>query len=172
MLASLTPAENYGLIGIMVLVATGMAIVTLILTHIIGPRRSGDTKLGTYESGVDPIGDTRRRFNVRFYLVAVLYLVLALEVLFLVPFVPAYHALRDHQQAAAAEATVSLVEAGSESTETAAISPEQAALVDRIHQVAESGYSTTFLAVGILLFFVLLPIGLLYEWQKGIYSWD
>jgi len=53
--------------------------------HVIGPRRQTPVKQMPYESGMDPIGDTRRRFDVKFYLIAILFLVFDVELLFLYP---------------------------------------------------------------------------------------
>jgi NADH:ubiquinone oxidoreductase subunit 3 (subunit A) len=63
----------------------GFASVTLIVPHLIAPKKKTATKLMTYESGMDPIGDARQRFDVRFYLVAILFLVFDVELLFLYP---------------------------------------------------------------------------------------
>jgi NADH-quinone oxidoreductase subunit A len=57
----------------------------LILTHLIGPKRRTPVKQMPYESGMDPVGDARQPFNVRFCLVAILYLVFDVELLFLYP---------------------------------------------------------------------------------------
>src|SRR5437868_767042 len=59
--------------------------VTLVLAHVIGPRRNTAVKLMPYESGMDPIGDARQRFDVKFYLIAILFLVFDVELLFLYP---------------------------------------------------------------------------------------
>jgi NADH-quinone oxidoreductase subunit A len=63
----------------------GFAGVTLILAHVIGPRRRTAVKLMPYESGMDPIGDARQHFDVKFYLIAILFLVFDVELLFLYP---------------------------------------------------------------------------------------
>jgi len=76
---------GYGLIALLILGVSGLAAVIMIVTHIVGPKRRGAVKGSTYESGVDPISDARRRFNVRFYLVAVLFLVFDVEIIFLYP---------------------------------------------------------------------------------------
>ncbi len=60
----------------------GGAMVT---AHVVGPRKDTPTKLMPYESGMDPIGDTRKRFDVKFYLIAILFLVFDVELLFLYP---------------------------------------------------------------------------------------
>jgi NADH:ubiquinone oxidoreductase subunit 3 (subunit A) len=70
--------------------------VTLILAHTIGPNRRTPVKLMPYESGMDPIGDARQRFDVKFYLIAILFLVFDVELLFLYPW-----AVADNRPAAA-----------------------------------------------------------------------
>ena len=61
------------------------AIGTLIATHVIGPNRNTPVNQMPYESGMDPIGDARQRFDVKFYLVAIMFLVFDVELLFLYP---------------------------------------------------------------------------------------
>ena len=51
----------------------------------MGPKRTGPGKEQTYESGMVPIGDTRKRFNVRFYIVAMIFLVFDVEIVFFYP---------------------------------------------------------------------------------------
>lgn len=69
----------------------GFAVTTLVLAHLVGPRpRETPVKLMPYESGMDPIGDARQRFDVKFYLIAILFLVFDVELLFLYPWVAAY----------------------------------------------------------------------------------
>jgi NADH-quinone oxidoreductase subunit A len=64
----------------------------LVLTHMIGPNRKTVVKLMPYESGMDPVGDARARFDIKFYLVAIMFLVFDVELLFLYPWaVAAYH---------------------------------------------------------------------------------
>lgn len=58
---------------------------TLVMAHVIGPRRRHPVKDMPYESGMDPIGDARTHFDVKFCLVAVLFLVFDVELLFLYP---------------------------------------------------------------------------------------
>ncbi len=60
-------------------------IVSLVLAHVIAPKRKNPVKMMPYESGMDPIGDARQRFDVKFYLIAILFLVFDVELLFLYP---------------------------------------------------------------------------------------
>jgi NADH-quinone oxidoreductase subunit A len=68
-----------------VVAATGLAIGLLVLSSLVGPSKNGKVKEMPYESGMDPIHDTHRRFDVRFYLVAIAFLVFDVELLFLYP---------------------------------------------------------------------------------------
>jgi NADH-quinone oxidoreductase subunit A len=76
---------TYYPIFIYLIAAVGFAVTTLILTHLIGPTKRTPVKLMPYESGMDPIGDARQRFDVKFYLIAILFLVFDVELLFLYP---------------------------------------------------------------------------------------
>ena len=61
------------------------AAANLALTHILGPKRPNRVKLSVYESGVQPIGDARQRFTIRFDLIAMLFIIFDIEVVFLYP---------------------------------------------------------------------------------------
>jgi NADH-quinone oxidoreductase subunit A len=65
--------------------AVTIPVVLLSVASVIGPRRPGRVKEMPYESGMDPIHDTRRRFDVRFHLVAVAFLLFDVELLFFYP---------------------------------------------------------------------------------------
>jgi NADH-quinone oxidoreductase subunit A len=66
-----------------VLIATCLAI--LVMAHTIGPQKKTRVKQMPYESGMDPIGDAHQRFDIKFYLVAIMFLVFDVELLFLYP---------------------------------------------------------------------------------------
>jgi NADH-quinone oxidoreductase subunit A len=66
-------------------VVLGFAAVSLLAAHKIGPRRDTPVKLMPYESGMDPVGDARQHFDVKFYLIAIMFLVFDVELLFLYP---------------------------------------------------------------------------------------
>ena len=84
---------DYAPIGIMFLVAIGFAVSQLLVTQLIGPRKRTATKLMPYECGKDPVGGARDRFSVKFYTVAVIFLLFDIEVLFIVPFAVAFKSL-------------------------------------------------------------------------------
>ncbi len=68
-----------------VVIAAAVSATLLILPLVVSPRRKSAVKEMPYESGMDPIHDTRRRFDVRFHLVAVTFLIFDVELLFLYP---------------------------------------------------------------------------------------
>jgi NADH-quinone oxidoreductase subunit A len=70
---------------LLVACATAVALVLLGVGALVGPSRDTRVKQMPYESGMDPIHDARRRFDVRFYLVAIAFLVFDVELLFLYP---------------------------------------------------------------------------------------
>lgn len=84
---------DYAPIAIMFLVAIGFAISQLLVTQLIGPRKRTATKLMPYESGKDPVGGARDRYSIKFYTVAVVFLLFDIEVLFMVPFAVAFKSL-------------------------------------------------------------------------------
>jgi NADH-quinone oxidoreductase subunit A len=66
-------------------VVLGLVGTIMALTHLIGPKRHTKTKDMVYESGMDPIGSARQKFDVKFYLIAILFIVFDVELLFLYP---------------------------------------------------------------------------------------
>lgn len=140
----MSTVSDYAIVVILVLAVMAIAGIILALTYLIGPKRTGAVKQSVYESGVDPTGDARRRFNVRFYLVAVLFLIFDVEIVFLYPWAVLFPRLdaadgADRQWAA---------------------------------DLAAAGFTPAFFAVGIGLFFLMLTIGFIYEWRKGVFRWD
>ncbi len=65
--------------------ATLLTVGILAVGSLLGPKRTGRVKEMPYESGMDPIHDARRRFDVRFHLVAIAFLIFDVELLFLYP---------------------------------------------------------------------------------------
>jgi NADH-quinone oxidoreductase subunit A len=77
------------LFGVSVVNALGMVIAS----HILSPRRPTSQKSMAYESGMIPLGDTRLRFSVKFYVVAISFIVFDLETIFLIPWAVEMRAL-------------------------------------------------------------------------------
>jgi len=66
-------------------IAVGLALLIVLASLLVAPQRPDAEKLSAYECGFQPFGDARQRFDVRFYLVAILFIIFDLEVAFLFP---------------------------------------------------------------------------------------
>ncbi len=75
---------------VMVLLATGLALTLLLLAEKLGPSRPRTVKALPYESGMDPVGSARDRYSVKFYLVAMIFIVFDVELVFLYPWAMAF----------------------------------------------------------------------------------
>ena len=145
-------------IFIFVVCVIGLAVVLLIIANLFNPIRPGQVKRMPYESGMDPFHDTRRRFDVRFYLLAIAFMVFDVELLFLYPWAVATRPAR-LESAQLGQA----VEAGE-------ISPPATPGID----AAVAGglvQNRDVVFAGAMLFIVLLTLGLVYDWRKGIFHW-
>ncbi|MEQ1825302.1 MAG: NADH-quinone oxidoreductase subunit A [Pirellula sp.] len=76
---------NYLPIFIYLVAVIGFAAVSLVLPHLVAPKRHTRIKDMPYESGMDPVGDARKPFDIKFYLIAILFLVFDIELLFVYP---------------------------------------------------------------------------------------
>lgn len=173
--------------------AVGLAVFLLVLGNVLNPRRPGQVKRMPYESGMDPLHDTRRRFDVRFHLMAIAFLVFDVELLFLYPWAVAIH--RPGQEAGRA-GPIALGDAGRPGP--AGMSPTAGHAVS--HPAADTAVATALTAtapardtrgagagggggralagtgvrpafVGGLIFVGLLVLGLMYDWKKGVFQW-
>jgi NADH-quinone oxidoreductase subunit A len=139
-------------IFLFILVAIATAISMLVLSAVIGPRKLTAVKQMPYESGMDPIGDARQRFDVRYYLVAIVFLLFDVELLFLYPWAVAQYSADIKPVVAVA------VAAGS----------------DPILKVTPPGIPAPFrgLVFGeILVFITVLAAAFAYAWRKGVFEW-
>jgi len=82
--------DSWAPVVLLLIIAIGFAVVNVGASLVLGPSRTGPGKEATYESGMVPIGDTRKRFNVRFYIVAMIFLVFDVEIVFLYPWAAIY----------------------------------------------------------------------------------
>jgi NADH-quinone oxidoreductase subunit A len=78
--------EQYIPIAILVVLSTILALIVVFSSTILGPRRPTRKKRAPYESGMAPIGRAVRRLPVKFYLIAVLFILFDIEVIFLLPY--------------------------------------------------------------------------------------
>ncbi len=78
-------AAAYIPIALFVLVATGFAVFTLLLASLIHPSRYSAVKLEPYECGIEPLTDARDRYSIRYYLIAMLFVIFDVETVFMFP---------------------------------------------------------------------------------------
>jgi NADH-quinone oxidoreductase subunit A len=127
-----------------------VAIVTALsmwgLSAVLGPKRTTAVKQMPYESGMDPIGDARQRFDVRYYLVAIVFLLFDVELLFLYPWAVAQWS-NDGRPAVAVAGQVVPAAVG--------VPPDLRWLV--------FGEIVVFVAV--------LAAAFAYAWKKGVFEW-
>jgi len=84
---------DYLPIAVLLVISTLLAFIVVGLGHLFGPRRPTQRKLAPYESGMRPIGPAMRRMPVRFYLVAVLFILFDIEVIFFLPWAVTFRTL-------------------------------------------------------------------------------
>jgi NADH-quinone oxidoreductase subunit A len=145
--AEFTPVFLFILVAI--LVAVGM----LSASALLGPRRANPVKQMPYESGMDPIGDARQRFDVRYYLVAIAFLLFDVELLYLYPWAVSQW-----------RADAPVVAAG----------PAQAAPSSAPAVATAIGIPPVFrnlVFAEILFFIVILAAAFAYAWRKGVFEW-
>ena len=89
-------ARMQGWISILLLLLLGaaFAVGSMLLSQLLGPRRPTPEKSAPYECGMPPVGDARERHSVRFYLIAMVFLLFDIEVAFLYPWAMALRDLR------------------------------------------------------------------------------
>ena len=85
---------SYLPILILLLVVMGFAISNIVISALIGRHKPTEEKLSPYECGVEPVGTARERFSVKFYLIAMMFVVFDIEVVFLYPWAVAFKSLK------------------------------------------------------------------------------
>ena len=140
-------------IFVFVVILLGFVITNLVLAHTLGPRNKTPVKQMPYESGMDPIGDARQPFDVKFYLVAILFLVFDVELLFLYPWaVSAYVEQPADWVGSRFESPVYVKHLGHNSP-----------------GIPLEMRGTVF---GVMLVFIAtLAIAYVYAWRKGVFKW-
>ena len=84
---------DYLPIVLMFIVAAGFAVGNVLLSQLVGQRKRTSTKLMPYECGKDPVGSARERFSVKFYMIAMIFILFDIEVIFLVPWAAVFKSL-------------------------------------------------------------------------------
>jgi NADH-quinone oxidoreductase subunit A len=84
---------EYIAIAVMIAVATLIALIAIGLGELFGPKKKSDVKNMPYESGMNPYGEGTRRMPVRFYLIAVLFILFDIEVVFFLPWAVVFRRL-------------------------------------------------------------------------------
>jgi NADH-quinone oxidoreductase subunit A len=128
-------------IFLFVLVAVGIALSMIVASAVLGPKKATKVKQMPYESGMNPFGDARQRFDVRYYLIAIVFLLFDVELLFLYPW------------AVAQWSGMSSAPAGAPAA--AGIPAEFRSLVFWEIQV----------------FIVILAAAFAYAWKRGVFEW-
>jgi NADH-quinone oxidoreductase subunit A len=127
---------------LMLVCATALSIGLILVSKLFGPSRNTAVKEMPYESGMDPIHDTRRRFDIHFHLVAIAFLVFDVELLFLYPWAVAVR------------------------------NPAGIASVVPGNSAMDPLVSSRSLVFGeAMIFIALLGVGFAYAWRKGIFRW-
>jgi NADH-quinone oxidoreductase subunit A len=86
-------AVDYVPIVLMFLVAAGFVVTTMVVTHLLGPRRKSKIKLDTFECGIESQGNARMPFSIKYFVVAILFVLFDVEVIFLYPWAVNFRAL-------------------------------------------------------------------------------
>jgi NADH-quinone oxidoreductase subunit A len=76
---------NYMPIALMFVMAAGFVLLTMVVTHWLGPKRKTKVKLESFECGIEPRGNARVPFPIRYFLVALLFVLFDVEVIFMYP---------------------------------------------------------------------------------------
>lgn len=148
---------------------TALAVGLVAVSRFLNPGRPGRVKQMPYESGMDPIHDTHRRFDIRFYLLAIAFLVFDVEVLFLIPWAVA---LRPATIDVQGGQTVG--GQGADRSASLAATPSSYAPLQGIDAAVAGGLveSRHLVFAAAMTFLVLLVLGFVYDWRKGVFQWS
>lgn len=84
---------NYLPIIFQMIVATGFAVLVMLVTHKLGPKRKTKDKLTPFESGIEVVGNARNAVSIKYFLVAILFVLFDVEVIFMYPWAVNFRAL-------------------------------------------------------------------------------
>jgi len=147
-------------IFLFILVAIMTAVGMLVASALLGPKRVTAVKQMPYESGMDPIGDARQRFDVRYYLVAIVFLLFDVELLFLYPWAVAQWSIPAPVTAAA-----------NPSPPAGTVSPLASPAVPSLPVSGLPHEYRNLVFFEILVFIAILAAAYAYAWRKGVFEW-
>jgi len=147
-----------------------LCIGLLVLGNLVNPGRHSRVKQMPYESGMDPIHDTRRQFSVRFHLVAIAFLVFDVELLFLYPWAVTARPARQtvSRETARDEAAGQMSQGQGTQVPPANVAPTALQRSPAWQQFIDQ---RRLIFAGVIVFLALLTLGFIYDWRKGIFQW-
>jgi NADH-quinone oxidoreductase subunit A len=154
--------------------AIGLAVGLLLIASFFNPGRPGRVKQMPYESGMDPIHDTRRRFDVRFHLLAIAFLVFDVELLFLYPWAVASRPAEQQEIRDWGLGIRKQEMAQSTKIPPPPIPNPQSSIPPRNIDAAVAGglvENRHLVFAGAMTFLALLTLGYVYDWRKGVFQW-
>ncbi len=149
----------------------GLAMALFAIAATLNPRQYvGPVQKMPYESGMDPIHDTRRRFDVRFHLIAIAFLVFDVEVLFLYPWAVA---TKRPEATASALVVATLPPKGGTTSASPTVEAAGPLATADISAAVEQGLASdrNIVFASSMVFIALLGLGFLYDWRKGVFQW-
>lgn len=178
-----TPIFLFGLL------AVAMALSIVALATLIGPKKITAVKQMPYESGMDPVGDARQRFDIRYYVVAIVFLLFDVELLFLYPWAAAHWGIGSDSGGAVVAASapaepgagavagvvgggVGIAAAGAVEDEGGASATARRGYSDVVGSgvgVYPENRTLVFFVVAFLV--VILTLADVYAWRKGVFEW-
>lgn len=150
---------EYTPVFLFIIVAILTALGMLVGSALLGPRKRTAVKLMPYESGMDPIGDARQRFDVRYYLVAIAFLLFDVELLYLYPWAAAQWSV---ETPASAPVDPSVKAAPAAAPPAPALAPTGVGIPPAFRALV-FGEIVVFVAV--------LAAAYAYAWRKGVFEW-
>jgi NADH-quinone oxidoreductase subunit A len=183
---------QYAFLPIFLLTVCAIALAAGLVAaaSLFNPGHPGRVTRMPYESGMDPIHDTRRRFDVRFHLLAIAFLVFDVELLFLYPWAVAMRGERGEgrearkkapvvQRLATSEASPETLKSGISNLQSPLHHPSLSSLPSPlspssgIDAAVAAGWveSRHLVFGGVMTFLALLTVGFVYDWRKGVFRW-
>jgi NADH-quinone oxidoreductase subunit A len=153
-----------------------LGVGLLVVGNVVNPGRRGRVKQMPYESGMDPVHDTRRRFDVHFHLVAIAFLVFDAELLFLYPWAVLIGSGSEVSAASEVPSAPAMSEDRSPGPAAAGQTPVQSPAggsdTPPAREASEaSPWTVRPVFAGGMVFLLILTLGFVYDWRKRVFVW-